>query len=270
MSSVSLSQNLNRLGIKIASKSITKSVLAKKHLLNTVQKALRLPLKKRVSKASKVRRMFGAPNILYTNKGGVRKNFEKAFMARVPKANRPRYNQARNRVVNGANAERALMNSRNKGIISAMLMPVGPGVKGGVRPGFFNGALKENPIRYAFVRKAKNGSNKVRGFALLHDKNRNTRYLELLAGEGYGGRLIDKAVANAIMNGKTALTLSAVKDPKLRNYYKKRGFVYNNGALAHYRNKGLPTQANGKNFEYYNNSWLMPMRLNISKKFAYP
>jgi len=268
MNRATLSQNLKRLGINIEPKSIVKPVLNSTAIHETVKKAFNLPPKKRIAKASKIKRMFGAPNILYTPKGNVRKQYLKAFLSRTPRVNKPRFEQGRNRLLRNASAERALMNSLNKGIISAMLMPVGPGAMGGVNPSFFRKALVANPIRYAFVRTAKNGSNKVRGFALLHNKNRNTRYLELLAGNGYGGRLINQAVTNAVLNGKKALALSAVNDPKLRNYYRGKGFVLNNKALAHYRNqRGLKTRPGGN---YYNNSWLMPMKMNLTKKFAAP
>jgi len=103
-----------------------------------------------------------------------------------------------------------------KGHVANMLAPPGNNSMGGVNPSFLtNTLLNSNPIKYAIVRPTKNQTSvKVRAFALLHDKNNGTRYLELIAGQGYGSKLVNTIVTN----GKI-VTLSAVASNSLRSFY---------------------------------------------------
>jgi hypothetical protein len=265
---VVLSKKFKTLGIKIPSSNIIEKVARNPILTRYVNRALAATSSpKKRSATAKAMRTFGAPNIMYTNTGVPRSTYYYKFRGRTPLPSKP-FNVTKNILLRNNNVLGPLENSRRMGVISNLLLPAGPNVKGGVNPKFLNeNLLKANPVRYAFARRSKNGtSTKIRAFALLHNMG-NSRYLELISAQkGLGGRLINKIVNNARANGKKAVTLSAVNSNALRQFYKARQFRFDPNLLNHYIKEGRETKANKVgNLQYANGgSWLLPMRKNVS------
>jgi hypothetical protein len=265
---VVLSKKLKTLGIKMPSAEIIEHVARHPVLTRYVNKALAATASpKKRSATAKAMRTFGAPNIMYTGTGVPRSTYYYTFRGRTPLPSKP-FNTAKNILLRNNNVLGPLENSRRMGVLSNLLLPAGPNTKGGVNPKFLNeNLLNANPVKYAYVRKSKDGGPiKIRAFALLHNMG-NDRYLELISAQkGLGGRLINQISNNARKNGKKAVTLSAVNSNALRQFYRARQFRFDPALLKHYANNGRNTKPNksGKNMQYANGgSWLLPMRKNL-------
>jgi len=266
--------NLAQLGIIISVRSINKQLVTNQEFRKRVIKALKSTNNKKEERKSKVLRHLGALQYLYTPKGGTeRPTYMSLFKSRG--VIKPLVNNTKNKLIKNNNAGNAIKHSRTTGHISNMLLPVA-GI-GGVNPSYLkNNLLNKNPFKYAIVQPTKNGkTTKVRAFALLHN-NGMTRYLELIGGSGYGSALLKQIKTNAAANGKI-VTLSAVNNEQLRQFYMYQGFGYNANLLKHYQNLGrrtkpvtviLKNRVTGANknrlngFEYtnVNGTWLLPMR----------
>jgi hypothetical protein len=213
MNDATLTKSLKNLGIQGGNVS---TLLKRKAFVDIVNKAMKMSPSKRQKKGVYiVKRAFGAPNLINTQQ------HENIFTSRGPKPKRAKYDEGRNRLVRNSEAKKIIRNALSAGITSNILRPVG---KKGVNPQYIH-VLNRNPITYAYVRKRKNGSNKPRAFAFLRNlMNQKTRYLNVIAGEGYGGRLLNKISSNARANGKRYINLNSVGGPVLHAFYTGAGF----------------------------------------------
>jgi hypothetical protein len=97
-----------------------------------------------------------------------------------------------------------------------------------VDPSYFSTTYKENNKTYSLFNKGN-----LQAFALLKNKNNGTRTINLVVSmkpsSGYGSKLVHQIVNDAKKNKKDRIELEIVH-PKLKEFYKKFGFVYTPGS----------------------------------------
>lgn len=154
-----------------------------------------------------------------------------------------KYNASKNVFVNGRNANRAIDRAIRQKYIANILVPFS-GSRGGVEPSYVVNAIKNaNVNKYAII----NRNNKsLKAFALIKNPNRNSRYINVIAGfTSYGHPMMNKILNNARAQGKNRVNLKAVvqttnnnskanNDPLVK-WYMSKGFkrsgVLNSGQL---------------------------------------